>query len=402
MLNHYKVLTVTHQNVDISKINSFVIPSLDETDLIARLSSLKQQFKLDELVYLSTCNRVAYLMYWTGVIDDDFVNEFFSTINPNVEVEVQSIENQINVYEGSEAVNHIYEVASSVDSLVIGEREIFRQVRNAIEISAKNGLIGDHFRLLEKHLIPSVKKVYSHTRIGERPLSIVFLGFELLKSESVSLQDRILLIGAGETNALMAKFLVKEGFTNMKVLNRTLENAQALAGKIGSEYGTLDAIKSELNTAKVVITATSSTKPLVLNTEVENLSNSIIFIDLSVPSNVEKRIGETHRLIDIDQLRGLAARNLELRKKEIKLAKQIIAQQLESFESMCLERQIERSLNTLVLDIKEVKSKALNEVFVNELSALDAESQDLIHRIANYIEKKYISLPMKKVKNDVL
>ena len=69
---------------------------------------------------------------------------------------------------------------------------------------------------------------------------------------------------------------------------------------------------------------------------------------------------------------------------------------------MCLERQIERSLNTLVLDIKEVKSKALNEVFVNELSALDAESQDLIHRIANYIEKKYISLPMKKVKNDVL
>ncbi|MCB0691199.1 MAG: glutamyl-tRNA reductase [Saprospiraceae bacterium] len=402
MLNHYKVLTVTHQNVDISKINSFVIPSLDETDLIARLSSLKQQFKLDELVYLSTCNRVAYLMYWTGVIDDDFVNEFFSTINPNVEVEVQSIENQINVYEGSEAVNHIYEVASSVDSLVIGEREIFRQVRNAIEISAKNGLIGDHFRLLEKHLIPSVKKVYSHTRIGERPLSIVFLGFELLKSESVSLQDRILLIGAGETNALMAKFLVKEGFTNMKVLNRTLENAQALAGKIGSEYGTLDAIKSELNTAKVVITATSSTKPLVLNTEVENLSHSIIFIDLSVPSNVEKRIGETHRLIDIDQLRGLAARNLELRKKEIKLAKQIIAQQLESFESMCLERQIERSLNTLVLDIKEVKSKALNEVFVNELSALDAESQDLIHRIANYIEKKYISLPMKKVKNDVL
>lgn len=402
MLNHYKVLTVTHQNVDISKINSFVIPSLDETDLIARLSSLKQQFKLDELVYLSTCNRVAYLMYWTGVIDDDFVNEFFSTINPNVEVEVQSIENQINVYEGSEAVNHIYEVASSVDSLVIGEREIFRQVRNAIEISAKNGLIGDHFRLLEKHLIPSVKKVYSHTRIGERPLSIVFLGFELMKTESVSLQDRILLIGAGETNALMAKFLVKEGFTNMKVLNRTLENAQALAGKIGSEYGTLDAIKSELNTAKVVITATSSTKPLVLNTEVENLSNSIIFIDLSVPSNVEKRIGETHRLIDIDQLRGLAARNLELRKKEIKLAKQIIAQQLESFESMCLERQIERSLNTLVLDIKEVKSKALNEVFVNELSALDAESQDLIHRIANYIEKKYISLPMKKVKNDVL
>ena len=402
MLNHYKVLTVTHQNVDISKINSFVIPSLDETDLIARLSSLKQQFKLDELVYLSTCNRVAYLMYWTGVIDDDFVNEFFSTINPNVEVEVQSIENQINVYEGSEAVNHIYEVASSVDSLVIGEREIFRQVRNAIEISAKNGLIGDHFRLLEKHLIPSVKKVYSHTRIGERPLSIVFLGFELMKTESVSLQDRILLIGAGETNALMAKFLVKEGFTNMKVLNRTLENAQALAGKIGSEYGTLDAIKSELNTAKVVITATSSTKPLVLNTEVENLSHSIIFIDLSVPSNVEKRIGETHRLIDIDQLRGLAARNLELRKKEIKLAKQIIAQQLESFESMCLERQIERSLNTLVLDIKEVKSKALNEVFVNELSALDAESQDLIHRIANYIEKKYISLPMKKVKNDVL
>ena len=402
MLNHYKVLTVTHQNVDISKINSFVIPSLDETDLIARLSSLKQQFKLDEFVYLSTFNRVAYLMYWTGVIDDDFVNEFFSTINPNVEVEVQSIENQINVYEGSEAVNHIYEVASSVDSLVIGEREIFRQVRNAIEISAKNGLIGDHFRLLEKHLIPSVKKVYSHTRIGERPLSIVFLGFELMKTESVSLQDRILLIGAGETNALMAKFLVKEGFTNMKVLNRTLENAQALAGKIGSEYGTLDAIKSELNTAKVVITATSSTKPLVLNTEVENLSHSIIFIDLSVPSNVEKRIGETHRLIDIDQLRGLAARNLELRKKEIKLAKQIIAQQLESFESMCLERQIERSLNTLVLDIKEVKSKALNEVFVNELSALDAESQDLIHRIANYIEKKYISLPMKKVKNDVL
>jgi len=402
MLNHYKVLTVTHQNVDISKINSFVIPSLDETDLIARLTSLKQQFKLDELVYLSTFNRVAYLMYWTGVIDDDFVNEFFSTINPNVEVEVQSIENQINVYEGSEAVNHIYEVASSVDSLVIGEREIFRQVRNAIEISAKNGLIGDHFRLLEKHLIPSVKKVYSHTRIGERPLSIVFLGFELMKTESVSLQDRILLIGAGETNALMAKFLVKEGFTNMKVLNRTLENAQALAGKIGSEYGTLDAIKSELNTAKVVITATSSTKPLVLNTEVENLSHSIIFIDLSVPSNVEKRIGETHRLIDIDQLRGLAARNLELRKKEIKLAKQIIAQQLESFESMCLERQIERSLNTLVLDIKEVKSKALNEVFVNELSALDAESQDLIHRIANYIEKKYISLPMKKVKNDVL
>ena len=123
----------------------------------------------------------------------------------------------------------IYLVASSVDSLIIGEREILRQLRTAYDACRRAKLTGDSIRLAIKISVETAKRVYSNTKIGEKPVSVVSMAMRELENKQIDKNARILLIGAGQTNTLVAKFLKKFGYSNYTIFNRSLENGQKLA-----------------------------------------------------------------------------------------------------------------------------------------------------------------------------
>ena len=223
-LDALHIIAFTHKNLAVSEIGQLHIEPENQQEI---LSVAKSTFDLCELMYLTTCNRIEFAIVTKHTFDSDFVDRFIHSIYPHISEEnrmklVQSAE----IFQGVEAVKHQLSVASSVDSMVVGEREIITQVRNAFDSSKKNGLTGDSLRLMMRHTIETAKRVYTETDIARRPVSVVSLAYHQLRDMNLPMDSRILIIGAGVTNTNMGKFLRKHGFTNLNVFNRTLSKAQ--------------------------------------------------------------------------------------------------------------------------------------------------------------------------------
>ncbi|MDF1695631.1 MAG: glutamyl-tRNA reductase [Saprospiraceae bacterium] len=405
MLDNYKVLTITHHNLNVDEIGNFVVHYENKDHLKSKLSELKEKAKLEELIYLSTCNRVSFICYSNEEFDLDYVKNFFSYVNPELQSDkLKKISKFVDVYHGSKAVNHIYEVASSMDSLVVGEREIFRQFRESYQQSLEFGLVADNLRMLENSTVKAAKEVYDKTRIGEKPLSIVSLAVKSLMDTGIDRDARLLLVGAGETNTLFAKFLKKYEFSNVSIFNRSLDNASHLVDLLGAKAYHL----SELNTYNkgfdAMIVCTAATSSIIDSQMYRNLlqkeKDTKVVIDLSVPNNVDASVvdGFDINYIDIEQLRHLSTENLEFRKTEVHAARGLLKAQLMNFNNYFQQRQLEKALNVVPKEIKEIKERAIQQVYKKQIEALDENAQALIAEMMNYMEKKCISVPMKVAK----
>jgi glutamyl-tRNA reductase len=402
----YKAITITHKTSNLKEISDYVVMENND-NLQELLHELKESFGLEELLYLSTCNRVLYLFTTPKKINRAFTKRFLSAINPIFQSKNSDkrIDEEVLTFQGIKAVNHIYEVAASVDSLVVGEREILRQLREAYQQSQDWKLTGDNLRLLMRYVVTGAKKVYAQTRIGEKPISVVSLAVQKMLASKFPRRSRILLIGAGQTNNLVSKFLVKYQYQNVTVFNRTFEKAEKLAARFPNGRAfPLDELAHYREGFDIIIACTGSIKPLITNDLYADLLNGEathkMVIDLSIPNNVDRTIAETHDVnyIEIEDIRQMAKVNLGFREREVTNAKAIITEELNEFDILFQHRQIELAMREIPVQIKEVKIKAINEVFKKELANLDEETIDLMERMMTYMEKKCISIPMKMAK----
>jgi len=193
MIGGYKILTVTHHNVKLNTLGHYAF-SCEDTELPGHLLSLKKQTEIDEVLYLSTCNRIMYFFYTDQEVDNSFISSFFQQVNHSADLPALD---QVQKYEGREALVHLFEVAASMNSLVVGEREILRQLREAYKKCYDLKLTGDHIRLA-------------------------------MTAAGISRNARILLVGAGQTNTLVVKFLRKHEFKNITIFNRNLDRAREI------------------------------------------------------------------------------------------------------------------------------------------------------------------------------
>jgi len=408
MLGAFKILTITHRRNQLNQLGQFAFQANDEEVLKEELTVVKGQYQLGELMYLSTCNRIMYFFFTPTPLDHDFASSFIQSVNPLISTEVlDDINDYIDIYSGSDALMHLFEVAASIDSLVVGEREILRQLREAYARSQSWGFTGDNIRLAIKTTVESAKAVYSQTRIGEKPVSIVSLSIQKLLAAPVSRNARILLIGAGQTNTLVAKFLVKHQYTNVKVFNRSLNKAQQIAAMLKGEAYDLAALESWKEGFDCIIICTGSTKALIDKKLYTQLlggeTDKKVLIDLAIPNNISTEVVEQFPVhyIEIDDLRSLARENLSFREQEVAKAKELLDDQMADFYTLYKQRQIERAMRKVPTEIKAVKAHAMNQVFRKELESLDKESRELLERMMTYMEKQCISIPMKAAKEVV-
>ena len=241
---------------------------MDDDVVQSRLSGLKGSMNIEELLYLSTCNRVEFVLSTDQILDSDYLQRFFTAFDPawnQSEIE-WSIQNA-QVFTGETALNHLYSVASSIDSLVVGEREIITQVRNAYEKCNSFGLTGDLIRLVIKSTIEVAKEVYTETNIARNPVSVVSLAYRKLRSLNVKSDARFLIIGSGITNTNMAKYLKKHEFANFTVFNRTIENAQKLASELNGKAFPLSELENYKNGFDIIVTCTGSSESIITPTK---------------------------------------------------------------------------------------------------------------------------------------
>ena len=401
-MNNFKSIAVTHKHFDINDIGKFHI---DEKEWENRLSVLKESSGIDELMFLSTCNRVEFLLNTTSVTDKDFVKKFIFSVYP--EIKNEDAEKTISsalVLEGEGALKHLFHVASSLDSLVVGEREIITQVRNSYELCKKLNLTGDLLRIVIQKTIECAKKVYTHTNISRNPVSVVSLAYRKLRELNVKLDSRFLIVGSGVTNSTMAKYLKKHGFTNFVVFNRTLSNAEKLANELTGKAFPLSELKNYKKGFDVIVTCTGSSEAIITkeiySSLVGNDKSKKVVIDLAVPNDLDEEILKNYdvNLIAVNNLQEIAKKNLLEREKELSACEIIIDQNIEEFRRDFKERMVEIAMSDVPRKVKEIRETAVNEIFAKDIEKLDVQSKETLDKVIAYLEKKYISVPMKMAK----
>ena len=203
MLAELHTIAFTHRRFEVGKIGALHI---EVDDQLVRLPKVKAKFKLPELLFISTCNRVEISFFATDEITNSWLFDFLQALYPSINSStITDYLINLELYKDEKAIEHAFSVASSIDSMIVGEREIITQVRTAYEHCRKAGLTGDRFRLLMKHVIETAKKVYTETSIATKPVSVVSLAYQHLKRLNIGLDARILVIGAGVTNTTMCR-----------------------------------------------------------------------------------------------------------------------------------------------------------------------------------------------------
>jgi glutamyl-tRNA reductase len=396
-----KIIAFTHKTVGVGELSKF---NFDEQTLHQKLAQLKKNLPINELMILSTCNRYEFIMATNVDISKQFIADFFSTyFSGNENLTNWAVYNAI-VMQGEAALLHLFNVASSVDSLVVGEREIITQVRGAYEDYSKQNFTGDFIRMVINKTIEAAKDVYTQTNIARNPVSIVSLAYRKLKSLNVKTDARFLIIGAGVTNTAMCKYLKKHGFKNFVVFNRTLSNAEILAADLNANAHTLADLKNYQLGFDVMVTCTGAPhaiiNPEIYTSLTGNDKTKKIVIDLAVPNDLDAAITENYdvNIIAVNNLQEIATENLREREKELAQCEKILSAKAEEFKLLLKERKVELAMSEVPRKVKEIREIAVNEIFAKEIEQLDAPSKETLEKIIAYLEKKYISVPMKMAK----
>ena len=397
-MEYLKIIAFTHQQIDLQALGKLVIC---EQTLDDRLRNIQSELDIQEIFYLGTCNRVEFVFTSPSQVDKSFITKFLKVLDMGLpEAYLDQFISNVSVYEKSDALNHLLRISCSLESLVVGEKEILAQVRKAYESCRLAGFTGDYMRTIMDRVVKTAKEVYTHTNISKNPVSVVSLAYRKLRKFNLTVNTRFLIIGAGETNRNIAQYLKKHKYADFSVFNRTFENAQKLADELGGKAYSLADLESFSKGFDVIIVCTSSTTPIVTLPVYQNLLNGEegkkIVLDLAVPNNLSAEVVQNFPInyIQVETLKEIARKNIQERYDELINAEHIIDQNIKEFVSVLRQRRVEIAMSDVPRKIKEIKDTAINGVFADDINSLDENSRAILERVMDYMEKKYISVPM--------
>ena len=397
-LKYLKVIAFTHKHVDLKDLGKFVI--CNET-LASCLNSVKDRFDIPEIFYVGTCNRVEFVFTTEQTLNNEFVKDFVQALNlPIPKEQLENFISQASVFEDIEALNHLLRISCSLESLVVGEKEILTQIRKAYETCRVAGFTGDYLRLVMSRVVKTAKEVYTNTAIARKPISVVSLAYRKLRELNMCTNARVLIIGAGETNKNLSKYLQKHKFSNFAIFNRTLAKAEILAGELNGKAFSLQDLKNYKEGFDVIITCTSSTEPIITSEIYQSLlngdSSKKVIVDLAVPNDTCCEVLDKNPLtfIEVHSLQEIANSNLQERYEELIFAERIIEQNIQEFKPVLRQRRVEIAMREVPEKIKEIKNIAINRIFADEIESMDDNSREVLAKVMDYMEKKYISVPM--------
>ncbi len=399
MINQYHIVSCSFREVALSDLAQFALPA---EGLESTLQKLKQSLQLDELMYVNTCNRVMYFFSTQGTVDRSFLDRL-------TDFTVGGSTKKWKVFDGVAAINHLFKTSASINSLVVGEREILKQIRDTYDWQKSKSLTGEHIKLAIDAAVRCAKACYSKTRIAEKSVSVVSLAVQKLLQKKLPTDSRVLMIGAGQTNHLALKYLKKHGYRNLSIFNRTLSRAESLAEKIeGASAYRLSELPDFSEGFDILISCTGSDDIIINEPLFDQVAHGEttekVLIDLAVPNDIDPKIyarPNVHR-IQIEDLRKLAEENLDFRKSEMVKAEWIVAGQIEQFEQSLHSRKIEKAFSSLPLEVRSVKERALDQVFKKDIDQLDKSAQEILLKVMDYMERKCVNIPMKMAKEAVL
>src|SRR6202020_924800 len=263
-----------------------------EDRLGAALLTLRQELGVVEALILSTCNRTE--VYWSGATSGSELSQWLERHHGN-DLDLAA---SLYIHQESRAIEHAFSVASGLDSMVLGEVQILGQLKDAYRIAQESGSTGPILQKLFQAAFSAAKRVRTETRIGANAVSLASATVSLARRvyEDLSAHN-VLLVGAGDMNALTARHFMSAGVKRMVIANRTLEKAQALAAELNAHAVALTDLDKELADADIVISCTASPEPLIAKRAVEAAIRArrrrpIFMVDMAVPRDIAPAVAE--------------------------------------------------------------------------------------------------------------
>lgn len=323
-ISTFFIVGINYKKTDASIRGQFAI----NADQYANILSLAPSFGLSELFVLSTCNRTE--MY--GAADNPY--QLIRLLCSQTEGDIETFSELCYIRQGSDAVQHIFEVGAGLESQILGDYEIIGQLKLAVKFAKENGFVGAFIERLVNSVLQSTKVIKNKTALSGGTVSVSFAAVQYIKKNVVNIsKKKVLLLGVGKIGKNTCKNLVDYLNTkNVTLINRTEEKAKQLAGELGLYYAPLHELATQVRASDVILVATNSSDPVISKSQLENFGNKLI-IDLSIPYNVEKeaQLLPNVTLVNVDELSRLKDETLQKRMAEVPAAKAIIAQHKEEF-----------------------------------------------------------------------
>jgi glutamyl-tRNA reductase len=353
-----------------------------------------------EGVILSTCNRVELLVCYEG-----HEPELAGYLNDRFAVDAQSLQPHLYQHREAEAVRHLFRVAASLDSMVVGEPQILGQVKESYTAARSVGAVGGNLERLLQGAFAAAKKVRKETRIGSSSVSIASVAVDLARKIFGSLEGkRVLLVGAGKMSELAARHLMQQGAGTLLIANRTQERAVHLARKFNGHVVPFDDLYARADEADILITSTGSTEFIFRTPHAQQFlhrrrNRPMFIIDIAVPRDVDPEINRLDGifLYDIDDLQSVAASNLSDRAREAQHAETILEQELARYHRRVESLDVVPALVDLQAAAEDIRQAELRRA-QSRLQSLTPAQQEAVDAITRGLMNKFLHQPLRALK----
>jgi len=364
------------------------------------LHFLPHMQQVDELFLLSTCNRVEFL--FTCNCLNEAIEEVKTLLKLHLGGPSQThTKPYYYIHRNLDAVKHLFRVASSLDSMVVGEPQILGQIKNAYREATECRTVGVILNRLLHKTFSVAKRVRSETLIGSHAVSISYAAVELARKIFGELRDKkVMLIGAGEMAELAAEHFLAQGVRQMTVTNRTLERAVELAQRFRAETVPFAHLLDTLKSMDIVLTSTGSHDPILRYQDVkarmrERRNKPLFFIDIAVPRDIDPMVNKIDNVYvyDIDDLQGIIDLNKEERKREAELAEHIIAEETIKFRDWLCTLDVVPTIIALREKAETIRQNELHKT-LSHMPDLSEKERQSIEVLTESIVKKLLHDPI--------
>ncbi|MCF6158942.1 MAG: glutamyl-tRNA reductase [wastewater metagenome] len=357
------------------------------------LSFFLQRHPKAEAVILSTCNRVE--MYVSTLDDTVQVEDVLSFLAEFHRIELSSFSSYMYHNKNDHAAHHLFFVAASLDSMVLGESQILSQVKEAYTIACMQETTGKVLNLLFQQALNVAKVIHSQTAIGKGKVSISSVAVEFAEKIFQDFTGKIVLVvGAGEMCELLIKHLYEEGARTFIVANRTFERAQELADTYQGQAIKYDLLGEYLGKADIIISSTSAPHYVIHANQVREAikhrrGNPIFLIDIAVPRDIEPDVGNIDNvyLYNIDDLQSVVNQNIDERTKEIEKCRSIIEEEVEHFMAKIEEMKIEPAITLLRNHFHTIGRDELNRLKPKLRNMNEGDWNQVVYTVERTINK---------------
>ena len=401
---HIVVVGLSHKTAPIEIREKLAVPESRMGEALTRLCSYRG---VREGILLSTCNRVEVY----AVVDEiesgyGGIQDFLA--DAHLSLSSEQLTPHMYWHQGDRAISHLFRVASSLDSMIVGESQILGQIKQAFEVALTHKTTGIILNKVVKKAISVAKRVRTETKISEMAVSVSYAAVELAKKIFSDLSEKtVLLVGAGEMAKLAARHFIANGVRHVRVTTRNPQNALELANRFGGTAVAFEEFREDMASADIVLVSTGAAHYLLGEDDVQRsvkqrMNRPMFLIDISVPRNIDPAVRHVDNafLFDIDDLKMRVEQNRGERLNEAEKAERMVVDEVGIVRQWLQSLEVTPTIVALRARVDDIKQAEIDKT-LGRLGNLSASERELVEAMASSIVNKLIHNTMVTLKTEV-